>query len=170
MISKEQIEELDRILGKCVRLCAWIEYQVTEIYAFHKTKDMPIGIYQDKNFNICVDKKVEGEYMKALEKYESDSFNKSLKSLIENDKNYEYFSKKQYMVLDEIRKLRNKVFHNSMCLYLYWNHYDGKEINEYNADLKKAKRLLSLAEQYKDVIDKQNKSRFAKMWQFPHNN
>lgn len=154
MISKEQIEELELILGKCVRLCAWIEYEVTNFYAFDKTRDMPSGIYQDKNFNICVDRKVEGKYVKTFEKYENDSFNTALKTLIKEDKNNIYFSKKQYMTLEQIRKLRNEVFHDSMCFYISWKNRDEEVMEEYNIDLKRAKKLLSLATQYKEVVEK----------------
>ena len=154
MISNKQIEELELILGKCVRLCAWIEWQVTNFYAFDKTKDMPLGIYQDKNFNICVDRKAEGKYVKTFEKYENDSFNIALKTLIKEDKNNIYFSKKQYMTLEQIRKLRNEVFHDSMCFYISWKNRDEEVMEEYNIDLKRAKKLLSLATQYKEVVEK----------------
>ena len=46
-----------------------------------------------------------------------------------------------------------------MCLYLdSRKHYDSEEIDKYNNDLKKAKRLASLAEQYKGLINKKIES------------
>jgi len=160
MVSREQLDELEKILGKCVRLCAWIEYQISLIHASDETKNMWVGLYQDKNFNICVNKKAENLFIKTWRNAEHDSFNKALKSLIDNDISFEYFNKKQYNTLQQIRELRNNVFHNSMCLYLDWKHYDGKEIDEYNNDLRKAKKLASLAEQYKGLISR----KIEKMW------
>ena len=162
MVNQEQIEEFEKIVGKCVRLCAWIEYQVSIFHANDKTKNMWVGLYQDKNFNICIDKKAENHFLKTWKEAENDSFNNSLKSLIKNDKDCEIFTKKQYMVLEQIRNLRNDVFHNSMCLYLDSKHYDGKEIDEYNTDLKKAKKLASLAEQYKSLISRKIENNFKK--------
>lgn len=164
MISLEQLDELEKILGKCVRLCSWIEYQVSIFHANDKTKNMWVGLFQDKNFNICIDKKAENHFIKTWKEAENDSFNNSLKSLIKNDKDCEIFTKKQYMVLEQIRKLRNDVFHNSMCLYLDWKHYDGKEIDEYNTDLKKAKKLASLAGQYKSLISRKIENNFKKVF------
>lgn len=163
MVSQEQLDELEKILGKCVRLCSWIEWQISIYHASDKTKDMWIGIFQDKSFNICVDKKAEKHFLKTWQDAENDTFNNALKSLIKNDKEYKIFSKKQYSVLDQIRKLRNDVFHNSMCLYLDWKHYDGSGIDEYNSDLKKAKRLASLAEQYKELISRKIESSMKKL-------
>ena len=162
MILPEQLDQLEKILGKCLRLCAWIEFQITEIYAFDKTKNMPIGLYLNEDLSICKDKKVAEEFEKALEKCENDSFNTALKRLVEEDENNIYFSKKQYKTLDSIRKLRNDVFHNSMCLYLDWKYYDGKEIDEYNTDLKKAKKLASLTEQYKGLISRKIENNLKK--------
>lgn len=158
MISNEQIEELELILGKCVRLCAWIEFKITGFYASDKTKDMQIGLYQNKDLNICKDKKVAEKFTKTLEKYENDSFYTALKTLVKEDKNNTYFTRKQYMTLDLIRKLRNKVFHESTCLYIDWKTNDGEDIKKYNEDLKKAKKLLSRATQYKEVVEKRYKA------------
>ena len=159
MIPQKQLDELEKILGKCVRLCAWIEWQISIFHARDKTKNMWLGLYQNKNLNICVNKKAENLFLKTWNNAEHDSFNKALKSLIDNDKSFEYFNKKQYNTLEQIRKLRNDVFHNSMCLYLdSRKHYDSEEIDKYNNDLKKAKRLASLAEQYKGLINKKIES------------
>ena len=164
MVNQEQLDELEKILGKCVRLCSWIEYEISIYHAVDKTKDIPIGIYQDKNLNILVDKKIADHFQRTWKEAENDSFNNSLKSLIKNDKDCEIFTKKQYMVLEQIRKLRNDVFHNSMCLYLDWKYYDGKEIDEYNTDLKKAKKLASLAEQYKSLISRKIENNSKKIF------
>jgi hypothetical protein len=65
------------------------------------------------------------------------------------------------MTLDEIRKLRNEVFHETKCLYYDWCVWNNDEaINEYNKDIKRAKRLLSLAKQYKDVIKRRQEEIF----------
>lgn len=160
MVNQEQLDELEKILGKCVRLCAWIEWQISIFHARDKTKNMWEGLYQDKSLNICVNKEAKNHFKKTWNNAEHDSFNKALKSLIDNDKSYEYFNKKQYNTLEQIRKLRNDVFHNLRCLYLGRKQYDGKEIDEYNNDLKKAKKLASLAEQYKGLISKKIENNF----------
>lgn len=149
MISEKQLEQLDNLLGKCLRLSISIEYTVNSIYCYIKTINEPI-VYQDKDINIIKNDKFDKLWFKAQHL----NFENSLNELKKLDKDYNIFSESQYHNLHKLRKDRNTIFHETTCPYLTWKASQEETEEEYEKDVKRLKSYISFAMQYDKVTKK----------------
>ncbi len=149
MISQKQLEQLDNLLGKCLRLSISIEFTINIIYCHVKPGNEPV-MYQGDDLNLYVNERFDRLYRKAKHA----NFENSLKELEKLDKEHKIFTKSQYDNLHRVRKNRNAIFHETTCPYLARKAKQEETEKEYEKDIKKLKSYISFAFQYDKLAKK----------------